>query len=96
MVSLQHCFMGWVIELIGGVVAAITPLLYDLGFLNVYYLNVILLFVLTPFMHLMNDEETKGIVSESNWLNGLRHLLGFRQADSQQNQGLQRNHVQNS
>ena len=88
--------MGWVIELMGGVVAAITPLLYDLGFLNVYYLNVILLFVLIPFMHLMNDEETKGIVSDSNWFHGLRHLLGLRQISLQQNPIPRTNYVENS
>ena len=76
MVSLQLCFMGWAIELIGALVVVITPMLYDLGFLNVYYINVILLFLLIPFLHLMNNEDTKGIISEFSWYQGMRHLMG--------------------
>ena len=68
--------MGWAIELIGALVVVITPMLYDLGFLNVYYINVILLFLLIPFLHLMNNEDTKGIISEFSWYQGMRHLMG--------------------
>ena len=77
--------MGWAIELIGGVIVAITPMLYDLGFLNVYYINVILFFVLLPLLHLMNNEDTKGIILEFSWYHGIRHLLGCRRVSSQRN-----------
>ena len=85
MVSLQHCFMGWLMEIMGSIMVTISPMLYDLGFLNVYYINVIMSFLIIPIMHLINNEETKGIVSESNWFNGLRHLLGLRRISIQQN-----------
>ena len=85
MVSLQLCFMGWAIELIGALVVVITPMLYDHGFLNVYYINVILFFLLIPFLHLMNNEDTKGIISESSWYQGLRHLMGCHRVSSQRN-----------
>ena len=32
--------------------------------------------MIIPFVYLMNDEETKGIISEENWIQGLRHMLG--------------------
>ena len=96
MVSLQHCFMGWLMEIMCSIMVTISPMLYDLGFLNVYYINVIMSFLIIPVMHLINNEETKGIVSESNWLNGLRHLLGLRRIPTQQNSSPLTNHAQNT
>ena len=34
-------------------------------------------FVIIPIVFLMNDEETKGIIAEENWYQGIRHMLGI-------------------
>ena len=34
------------------------------------------MFVIIPMVHLINDAETKYIILEKGWCNGIRHLLG--------------------
>ena len=36
-----------------------------------------IIFVAIPFAHLLNDEMTKGIISEESWYQGLRYMLGI-------------------
>ena len=68
--------MGWLYESLGVISAILTPLLHNLVFHNLHYPDVILMFVVIPFVHLMNDEDTKTIIAEENWYQGLRHMLG--------------------
>ena len=77
MVSLKICYMAWVYETLGMVSAILTPTLHNLGFHNLHFPDVILMFVVIPFVHLMNDEDTKTIITEQNWYQGLRHMLGI-------------------
>lgn len=65
-------------ELIGVIFTILSPTLKDLGFDRVYYLDAILMFLIIPFLHLMNDEDTKSIVLEEGWMNGIIHMLGLR------------------
>ena len=78
LVSLKICFMSWRYELIGVIFTILTPILRELGFRKAYYFDAILMFVVIPFLHLMNDEDTKTIVTEENWIRGLRHMLTMR------------------
>ena len=63
-------------ELIVIVSAALTPPLHKLGISNLHYIDVIVMFVVIPFAHLMKDDDTKIIILEENWYQGLRHILG--------------------
>ena len=54
----------------------VTPLLHQLGIPNLYLPDAILMSVVIPLANLMNDEETKGIISEEGWYQGVRYLLG--------------------
>jgi hypothetical protein len=65
--------MGWLYELL----AALLIILYNFGIPNTHWIDAIVMSVAIPFCHLMNDEETKGIISEENWYEGLRHMLGI-------------------
>ena len=76
-VSLKICYMGWVYETLGIISTVLTPTLRNLGFHNLHFPDVILMFVVIPFLHLMNDEDTKTIITEQNWYQGLRHMLGI-------------------
>ena len=69
--------MGWLYESLGILSAVLLPILHNFGFSNLHYPDIILMFVLIPFLHLMNDEETKAIIAEQNWYHGLRHMLGI-------------------
>ena len=77
MVSLQMCFMGWLFELIAIVFACLAPLLHHFEIPNLHMIDCTMMFVLIPFFHLLNDEKTNGIISDENWYQGMRHLLGI-------------------
>ena len=76
-VSLQMCFMGWLYELLAMISAIIAPFLHNFGIPNTHWIDPIAMFVAIPLCHLMNDEQTKGIIGEENWYEGIRHMLGI-------------------
>ena len=69
--------MGWSYELLANVFIVLSPTLHKYGMPNVYMVDAIVMFVVIPFVHLMNDEETKGIISEESWYQGLRYMMGM-------------------
>ena len=70
--------MVWLYEIVGMVTTLLSPLVVNNGLKNPHYPDAILMFVVIPFVHLMNDEETKGIIAEENWYQGVRHMLGIQ------------------
>ena len=97
-ISLQMCFMGWLYELLAIVFTLLSPILTNLGIPNIHWIDAIVMFFAIPFCHLLNDEETKGIISEENWHEGLRHVLGIYIEKPPQNlpQALPQRPTQNS
>ena len=77
LVSLKMCVISWLIELAGGLFAVSFVTLPNLGFHNLHYPDCIVTFVTIPLVHLMNDEDTKTVISEDGWYQGLRHMLGI-------------------
>ena len=72
------CFMAWMYELIATFsMAFLTHYLLKQGIPNMYYLEAIIMFVVIPFVHIMNDEDTKIIILEENWYQGIRHMFGI-------------------
>ena len=71
------CYMNWLYELCATLAASLTHILHHFGVPNRYFVDAILMFVVIPFVHLMNDEETKGIISEESWYQGFRYALGI-------------------
>jgi hypothetical protein len=69
--------MGWIFESTGNVVTIFAAVLNNLGIHCRHYPDVIMMFVLIPFAHLMNDEDTKTVITQENWYQGLRHMLGI-------------------
>ena len=67
LISLQMCFMGWLIELLSIVSSIISPFLLKHGVANVHFIDAIIMFLVIPFLHLMNDDDTKAIIYEENW-----------------------------
>ena len=68
--------MGWMIEMVGTVILLFIPVLRSYKFHYLYFPDAIVIFVMIPFIHVMNEEEIKGIVMDRGWTHGLRHLLG--------------------
>ena len=81
MVSLKICFLSWLYELLGTVATLLSPDLHSLGIRYYYYVDAIMMFLVIPFCHLMNYDETKGIIIERGWYQGVKYMAGFR--DSQ-------------
>ena len=71
------CFMGWLYELLSIVSIIMSPFLLKHGIANVHFIDAIIMFLVIPFLHLMNDEDTKAIIYEENWYQGIRHMLGI-------------------
>ena len=57
--------------------AVITPYLHKHALHNVHFIDASVMFLVIPFLHLMNDEDTKAIICEENWYQGIRHMLGI-------------------
>ena len=77
MISLKICFIAWLLELLSSIFAMLTPLFMSFGVTNRHYPDAIIMFIMIPFIHLMNDAETKSVIYEKSWYRGLRHTLGI-------------------
>ena len=71
------CYMGWLYEILATITAILAPQLQQIGIPNHYLADPILMFVVIPGVYLMNDENTKGIISEEGWYQGLRYAVGI-------------------
>ena len=78
LVSLEICLMSWFYEMAGVILTVLTPTLISYGLRYVHYPDAILMFVAIPFIHLMNDENTKTVITQDGWIQGLRLMLGSR------------------
>ena len=85
LVSLKICFLSWLYELTGTIMTAVSPALLSLGMKHQYYIDAIIMFLGVPILHLINDEDTKGVIVEKSWYWGVRHMAGFRHQITPQN-----------
>ena len=76
MISLKICFMAWLYEFIAVVFTSLSPLLRDHGSQFLHYPDALVMFVIIPFIHLMNHEDIKTIIIEENWIQGMRYMMG--------------------
>ena len=65
---------------------ALTPTLHRLGLSNLYYPDAIIMFVLVPFLHITNDDETKEKIAVDGWFAGLQYILGMPNLRNRKNQ----------
>ena len=79
LVSLQVCYTGWLLEYIAIASTAITVLLglFDINIPNIHFLDAVITSIVIPFIHILNDEITKGIVLEHGWIKGISYALGM-------------------
>ena len=69
--------MGWLYELVAVLITFCVPLFQYIGVPNVYFIDSITFFVIIPFFHLMNDDDTKKIIFYENFYQGIRYTLGM-------------------
>ena len=68
--------ISWMIELSSTLCFVSFTFLHSFGLDSIHYIDCIIMTVMIPMAYLMNDEETKGIIVEENWYQGLRYMLG--------------------
>ena len=79
LVSLQVCYTASLLEYIAIASTAISILLglYDINIPNIHFLDAIITSIVIPFIHILNDENTKGIILEHGWIKGISYTLGM-------------------
>ena len=81
--SIGVCFLGWLLELLLTILVGLWTLLQYLGLERTYmyphfeFFQAIFRAILIPFAYLLNDEETKTVMTEENWYKGIKHALGL-------------------
>ena len=86
MTSLRVCFIGWLFDLFIITVSGISMIVKKLGGLYFYpfgeFFVVGARFIGVPFIHLLNDEDTKNIITTEGWTKGIMHSLGYYKVQS--------------
>ena len=81
--SIGVCFFGWLMESVVTVLIGVWMLLQNLGLKNIYiypyfeFFNAIFRAILISFVHIVNDEDTKTVITDENWYTGIKHALGL-------------------
>ena len=78
LITLKICFMSWLYEFIGIGFAMLTPTLKKFGFYYLYYPDAILIFVVIPLLHIINDEDTKSLIIDEGWIQAIKFILNIR------------------
>ena len=73
--------MGCIYEILASLAALLSALLgsqiQEFRIPNIHFPDVILMFVVIPFIHLLNDEDTKHIIFAHGWIQGIKYVLAM-------------------
>ena len=87
------CFLGWLFEVFDNIFIVIFESIlkhkYDVS--NTYLCDVVLLFVVIPFLLFLNDDDTKEIIYQESWLQGLKFMLGIYKPQPEEDTSISRN-----
>ena len=86
-ISLQMCFLGFLIEIMDNIFIVVieSVLKYKYGFSNTYLCDVVLMFVMNPFLLFLNDDDTKEIIGQEGWIQGLKFMLEIYKPQAEEN-----------
>ena len=80
------CFMASMVEMFAMATAILSGFLgaqlQELSVPNIHFPDAVVMSIIIPFIHLLNQEETKGIIFENGWFQGFRYAFG-RYTDSE-------------
>ena len=72
------CIMTMMYEFICTLFVMISPVLkYKYGWKNTSFTDPVCMFVIIPFLLLMNDDDTKEIIFDENWFQAVKFVLGI-------------------
>ena len=103
LISMKMCGISWLIELVFSscwVLVIALPALVSIAInyarlTYIHYPDCICMSVIIPLAHLLNNEETKGVIAKAGWYQGLRYMLGIHNSRNA-NQVLNQNNERNS
>ena len=82
MVSLRMCVISWILEIFGTLCQVLFILINShFGNSGIHYIEAITMFIIIPFVHLMNDDDTKGKIADYGWFAGLMNMFGMRSTE---------------
>ena len=80
------CIISWLIEIFGTLCHVLFIwLMNHKGVAGIHYIEAMTMFIVIPFVHLMNDEDTKGVIADEGWYAGLKYMLGLQKAATKSN-----------
>ena len=72
------CFWGWLYEVVSNILLISAPILkYRYSIHNTYFADIVLIFIIIPFLHLLNDEDTKEIIYDEGLYQAIGYMLGI-------------------
>ena len=78
LVSLRMCIIGWLVEILGTLCHVLFLWLNSMGLAGMHYVEGVIMFIIIPLVYLMNDDDTKGVIVDEGWIQGLKYLAGLR------------------
>ena len=73
------CFLASAVEMLAMATAILSghlgAHLQDLQVPNIHFPDAIIMSIVIPLLHLLNQETTKGIIFENGWCRGFRHIF---------------------
>ena len=78
LVSLRMCIIGWLVEILGTLCHVLFLWLNNMGLAGMHYVEGVIMFIIIPLVYLMNDDDTKGVIVDEGWIQGLKYLAGLR------------------
>ena len=80
------CIISWLIEIFGTACHVLFIwLMNHMGIAGLHYIEAITMFIIIPCVHLMNDEETKGVIADKGWYAGTKYMLGLQKVEKTSN-----------
>ena len=82
LVSMKVCGIGLLMEFIGGFFRMLNPVLRIIGLKYSFIphlLDALMVFVVVPVIHLLNDESTKTFLVQKEYYKALKSIFSFKQ-----------------
>ena len=78
LVSLQMTIVAWLYEFLSVLSALLSPILKKYRIDHIHFVDCLIMFVIIPTHYLINDEDTRTVVANGGWGQGLRFILGIQ------------------
>ena len=78
LVSLKMTVVAWLYEFLSVLSVFLSPILKKYHIDHIHFVDCLIMFVIIPTHYLINDEDTRTVVANGGWCQGLRFILGIQ------------------